>query len=233
MCRHKVRASRQPPETRRRHVNRKAASLSLQARALRWLSQREHSRKELRSRLLRAAAAAARITCGARAAGDAASSETGDEAAIDEAAIDEATIDEAAIEETAVDKAAIDEAAIDVLLDHLQARGLLSDERFAASRIRVRARRFGNQRIAGELKQHGLAIEPDAARELAASEPARAAQAWQRRFGKSPVRGVALAPAERARQERFLIGRGFPPDIARRVVAAGARGEPLVDEPSA
>lgn len=195
-------------------MNGKRAPVSLQARALRWLSQREYSRKELRSRLLRAAAAAARIALGAQDPGDtlptdALLAEAGDEAAI------------------------IDEAAIDTLLDHLQARGLLSDERFAESRIRVRAPRFGNQRIAGELKQHGLAIEPDAARELAASEPARAAQAWQRRFGKSALGAAALAPAERARQERFLIGRGFPADVARRVVAAGARGEPLVDEPSA
>ncbi len=225
MCRRKVLASRRPPnETRRRHVNRKAASLSLQARALRWLSQREYSRKELRSRLLRAAAAAARIARGAQDTGDALPTDALPSDALPADALPAESSDEAAI---------IDEAAIDTLLDHLQARGFLSDERFAESRIRVRARRFGNQRIAGELKQHGLAIEPDAARELAASEPARAAQAWQRRFGKSAVGGVALAPAERARQERFLIGRGFPADVARRVVAAGARGEPLVDEPSA
>jgi regulatory protein len=186
-------------------VNRKGASVSLQARALRWLSQREYSRKELRTRLLRAADAAA-------AASAAQAQQDADEASPAEA---------------------VDEAAIDALLDHLQARGLLSDERFAESRIRLRARRFGNQRIAGELKQHGLSLEPDAARELAASEPARAAQAWQRRFGKSAVSGAVPVPAERARQERFLIGRGFPPDLARRTVAAGPGSDPFAEESAA
>jgi regulatory protein len=194
-------------------VNRKSASLSLQARALRWLSQREYSRKELRARLLRAAAAAARAALAAQGTG-------------------EASVNDA-VDDAAVDEAGIDEAAVDGLLDHLQARGLLSDERFAESRIRLRARRFGNQRIAGELKQHGLALEPDAARDLAASEPARAAQAWQRRFGKSAVSRAELAPAERARQERFLIGRGFPPDLARQTVAGAVHSELFAEESSA
>jgi regulatory protein len=197
-------------------VNRQGTPVSLQARALRWLSQREYSRKELRARLLRAADAAAKATRAGLAA-----QEIGEDAhdASPPEAVDESS-----------GEGAIDEAVIDVLLDHLQTRGLLSDERFAESRIRLRARRFGNQRIAGELKQHGLSLEPDAARELAASEPMRAAQAWQRRFGKAAVNGAASAPAERARQERFLIGRGFPADVARRVVAAGARGELLAEQ---
>lgn len=227
MCRRKVLASRRRPpnETRRlksglglRHaVNRKGAPFSLQARALRWLSQREYSRKELRSRLLRAADAAAKAARAARAVEEA--GQGADEKADEEAG-------ERPPE-------AIDEAAIDALLDHLQTRGLLSDKRFAESRIRVRSQRFGNQRIAGELKQHGLSLDPDTAHELAASEPMRAAQAWQRRFGKSAVSGAAPVPAERARQERFLIGRGFPADVARRVVSAGARGELFAQEPSA
>jgi regulatory protein len=204
-------------------VNRKGAPLSLQARALRWLSQREYSRKELRTRLLRAADAAAKLGRADRAAPTAL-------IALTAAEIGEGASPEAIDQD--IDDGAIDEAAIDALLDHLQTRGLLSDERFAESRIRLRARRFGNQRIVGELKQHGLSLEPDAARELAVSEPIRATQAWQCRFGKSAAHGLVLAPAERARQERFLIGRGFPPDLARRVVAAGASGELFAEESS-
>jgi regulatory protein len=47
------------------------------------------------------------------------------------------------------------------------------------------------------------------------TELERALQVWQRRFG-----AAATDAAERARQMRFLAGRGFDADVIWRVVAA-------------
>jgi regulatory protein len=149
--------------------------LSLKARALRWLAQREHSRIELRRKLLRAAARA--------------------------------------------DPPLGDAAAVDALLDWLVAERHLSEARFVESRVHARAARFGTRRIAHELAQHGTALDPAAAQQLAATELARARALWQRRFGSTPAPADA---ATRARQMRFLAGRGFAADVIRRVV----RGTP-------
>jgi len=133
--------------------------LSLKVRALGWLAQREHSRMELRRKLLRVARAeqAAR----AAALGDAtAPSPAGCEAP---------------------------ETCVDALLDWLQAHGYLSEARFVDSRIHVRAARYGNRRIQLELAQHGLTLDAEARRELQASEQQRAQAVWLRKFGQPPV----------------------------------------------
>jgi regulatory protein len=48
----------------------------------------------------------------------------------------------------------------------------------------------------------------------ACTELERAREVWLRRFGQPPADA-----AERARQMRFLAGRGFETDIIRRVIA--------------
>jgi regulatory protein len=150
----------------------------LQPRALRWLAQREHSRSELRAKLLRAAARIAQK---------------------DQAATD--------------DDASALQTRIDALLDRLQAEGLLSEQRFAESRVRTRALARGARRIEAELAQHGVQLDDAARSALQATELSRALALWQRRFG---------APAddarERARQQRFLLARGFPADVVRQVL---------------
>lgn len=47
-----------------------------------------------------------------------------------------------------------------------------------------------------------------------ATELDRARAAWQKRFGQPPA-----SAAERAKQIRFLQGRGFSFDVIRRVIA--------------
>jgi regulatory protein len=47
-----------------------------------------------------------------------------------------------------------------------------------------------------------------------ATELDRAREAWKKRFGALPVNA-----AERAKQMRFMQGRGFSFDVVRRVVA--------------
>ena len=158
---------------------------SLRARALRLLAQREHSRSELRRKLL------------AHALKD----EVARQPAPDDGGASDADVHTAAA------------AAVDALLDALEAAGHLSEVRFVESRVHVRAPRFGRRRIEAELARHGLEIGAAAGRELAASEVERAREVWARRFGVP-----AHDARERARQMRFLAGRGFDGDVIRRVV---------------
>jgi regulatory protein len=104
-------------------------------------------------------------------------------------------------------------AEIDALLDALERDGWLSEARFVESRVRLRSARLGTARIAGELARHGVALPPESAAHLAATESERARAVWQRRFGVA-----AVDAAERARQARFLIARGFAADVVRRII---------------
>ncbi|MBE2241468.1 MAG: RecX family transcriptional regulator [Burkholderiaceae bacterium] len=102
---------------------------------------------------------------------------------------------------------------VDALLDQLAASGTLSESRFVETRIRARAARQGNLRIAQELARHGLQLSAGDAQELKASEYARAKDVWQRKFAAPPTDA-----AGRARQMRFLAARGFSSDIIRRLL---------------
>ena len=164
------------------------ARLSLKARALKLLAQREHSRLELRRKLLPHAQA----FCEAR-----------------DQALEEAPRPAA----PAAEPPDTPNQCLDKLLDWLQAHRYLSEERFVESRLHARAARFGNSRIKMELAQHGLALDAEQAAQLRTTELERARALWQRRFG-SP----ATDPAGRAKQMRFLAGRGFSGETIRRVV---------------
>lgn len=152
---------------------------SLKARALQLLAQREHSRTELRRKLLAHGAAA----------GGASSEPPADDR----------------------------EADVDAVLDWLEEHNYLSLERFVESRLHARAPRFGNLRIRQELAQHHAALAPDAARLLRETELDRARAVWARKFGHA-----ATDAAGRARQSRFLAGRGFTSEVIARVLRDAA-----------
>ncbi|WP_374046459.1 hypothetical protein [Massilia antarctica] len=99
----------------------------------------------------------------------------------------------------------------------------LSQERFSESLIHRRSACFGNSRIMAELQSHG--VKGEALQELKAgladSETARACEVWQRKFGT-----VASDPAERNKQMRFLMQRGF----SQRTVRAAMQGRDPDDE---
>jgi len=155
-----------------------APPLSLRARALQWLSQREHSRLELRRKLLRAA----------RQRDTKAVAEGGEPAPPG--------------------------PEVDALLDWLAANRYLSEARFVESRVHARSTRFGNRRIVQELAQHGAELDAGTAEQLKATELGRARAVWQRKFGAAP----AADAAGRAKQMRFLAGRGFSAEVIRRVI---------------
>lgn len=144
-----------------------ASELSLKARALRYLSQREHSRLELGRKLARYA-------------------EEGED--------------------------------VEALLDFLEKNKWLSVERFSESLVHRKSARFGNSRILAELQTHGVSGEAlDVIKAgLAEDETARACEVWRRKFGK-----VAGDPAERAKQTRFLLQRGF----SQRAIRVAMQGQ--------
>jgi regulatory protein len=108
-----------------------------------------------------------------------------------------------------------DRDEIPPLLDELVRRKLLSDDRYAEARATALGRKFGATRIAWELRAKGVdkVAIAQATREVRATEVSRAREAWAKRFDHPP-RGAA----ERAKQIRFLQGRGFSFDTIRRVV---------------
>ncbi len=147
--------------------NRARPQLSLKGRALRCLSQREHSRLELERKLREH-------------------------------------------EQTPGELARV--------LDELQARGFISQERVAESVVNRRASRLGTARIRQELIARGLDAQTvaDTVQSLRGTEVQRAREVWKKRFGEP-----APDAAGRAKQMRFLAARGFAPEVIRRVVAGG------------
>jgi regulatory protein len=117
-------------------------------------------------------------------------------------------------------------AEIDALLDWLVANHFLSEERFVESRVNARQARFGLARIRSELAQHDVALPADLAAVLAGSELERAAAARARRFASAP-----RSAAEQAAQSRFLLGRGFSPELVGRLMRRLGRALPSDAEP--
>lgn len=104
-------------------------------------------------------------------------------------------------------------ADVDALLDELEAKNWLSDRRFAESYVADKRGRYGRLKLSHELRRRGVAaalVEEVLAGALT-EEAARLKAVWGRKFGALP--GDAR---ERARQRRFLLGRGFSPEAVRR-----------------
>ena len=100
-------------------------------------------------------------------------------------------------------------------LDELTAAGLLSESRAAASVLRSQGQRYGVRRLKQTLQSKGLDAEliSTTLQQARSTELERAREVWRRRFGTPPA-----SAAERARQMRFMAGRGFEGDVIRRVV---------------
>ena len=104
------------------------------------------------------------------------------------------------------------------VLDDLQAKGFISEQRVVESVLHRRAARLGAGRIRQELQAKGVDGElvAHAMQQLRGTEVARARDVWQRRFGEPP-----RDAAERGKQARFLAARGFTGDVIQRVLAGG------------
>ena len=187
------------------------AAPSIKGRALRYLSQREHSRAELERKLKR---------WSEDGVGGASSSLTS------------ATADDST--GTATQPSLAQQIA--AALDDLAAKGFLSDARAAESVLNRKGSRLGVHRLRQELRAKGLGAElvNTTLAKAKATEFERARNLWLRRFGSSnPAMSNAdcesapdrqLIAKKRAQQMRFLAARGFSGDIIRRVMQAATQG---------
>ena len=109
------------------------------------------------------------------------------------------------------------------VLDGLRARGMLSDARFADQIAFARREKRGPRAVAAELRQKGVDQEliDQAVAPLAAHEIDTARAVWARKFGRLPA-----SAAERAKQMRFLLGRGFSTGAVQQVLAGADQAEP-------
>src|SRR5919198_4574978 len=103
--------------------------------------------------------------------------------------------------------------ALEAVLNDLEARRQLSDERYAETRADQLARKYGAAKIRQDLKAHGVA---DAIIERVSNDgdAERARAILARKY-----RTVATTREEKARRARFLQSRGFSYDTIRRALA--------------
>ena len=148
-------------------------TLSLKGRALRLLSQREHSRLELERKL-------------------------------------------AAHEE--------EPGQLPRILDELQAKGFISEERVVESVLNRRASRLGALRIRQELQAKGLDGEriSEAVAQLRTTEVARAREVWRKRFGdmgSDDVKQLKALAQENARLKKLVAERDLEIEVMKEINA--------------
>ncbi len=104
---------------------------------------------------------------------------------------------------------------IESLIQWLQEKDFLSEERFAESYARRKATRYGSRRILYDLQNHHISesVMHEIMETLEETELQRAFALWKRKFSKPPE-----TLPEKAKQIRFLQQRGFPSDIIRQVI---------------
>ena len=110
---------------------------------------------------------------------------------------------------------------LESVLDDLQAKGFISQERVVASVLNRRAAHMGAARVRQELNAKGIDSElvREALAGLRDSELERARAVWTKRFGGD----MPVDARQWARQMRFLMARGFAGDVVRRVVPDAPR----------
>ena len=108
--------------------------------------------------------------------------------------------------------------ALDSLLDQLEQKKQLSDERFAAERARMLSRKYGAARIRQDLKARGVDREM-IDRISSEGELERASAILNRKY-----REPAATREERAKRGRFLQSRGFSSEIIFKLLSARDAG---------
>ena len=104
--------------------------------------------------------------------------------------------------------------ALDGLLDLLEQKKQLSNQRFAAERARVLSRKYGAARIRQDLKARGVDAETVAS--ISSEGDLEQARAILARKYREP----AATREERAKRMRFLQSRGFSSEIIYKLLSA-------------
>ena len=102
------------------------------------------------------------------------------------------------------------------LIEDFVERGWLSEKRVLEQVVATRRKRFGSQKITQELRDKGLSGEAIAGARATLKEGdlEAAREVWRRKFPEPP-----LNANDKARQMRFLQGRGFSLETIRKVIA--------------
>ena len=105
------------------------------------------------------------------------------------------------------------------VLDDLQAKGFIDEQRVVESVLHRRAPRLGAARIRQELQAKGLGgdMVVEALQRLRGTELTRAREVWRRKFDAPP-----RDAAERGKQSRFLAARGFGGEVIHRVLGGSS-----------
>jgi regulatory protein len=108
-----------------------------------------------------------------------------------------------------------DPGELEAVLDELQRKGLLSEARLAEQLTHAARGRYGSRRVLGRLRERGVEGEAldRAEQALKAQELESARAVWRKRFGRPPA-----TLQDKARQARFLAGRGFSREAIHRVL---------------
>lgn len=108
-----------------------------------------------------------------------------------------------------------DPELIEAVLDDLQQEGWLSEQRLAEQLVGQARQRYGARRVLQRLRDKGVGGEvlDRAADTLRAQDLASARALWRKRFGQP-----AATLQEKAKQARFLAGRGFSAEVIARVL---------------
>jgi len=114
-------------------------------------------------------------------------------------------------------QAGFDIADITPLLDEFEQKNWLSDQRFAESWVADHRARAGSVKLAYELRQRGVSdpIIESVLGDNRDSELDRAREVWRKKFGTPPVDA-----AEKAKQIRFMLSRGFAQEIIQKTLRA-------------
>jgi regulatory protein len=110
-----------------------------------------------------------------------------------------------------------DPGELEAVLDELQRKGLLSEARLAEQLTHAARGRYGSRHVLDRLRRKGVSAEAleSATRALERQDLESARAAWRKRFGRPPA-----DLSERARQARFLAGRGFSGEVIRQVLGS-------------
>ena len=108
------------------------------------------------------------------------------------------------------------------ILDDFSQRGWLSETRAAEQIVHARRGRYGPARVRRDLEAKGVSAElvSSTIATLKEGELESARAVWHRKF-----REPAINAAERAKQARFLMGRGFSSEVITKLLRALSRGE--------
>ena len=111
---------------------------------------------------------------------------------------------------------------IEQILDDFTQRGWLSEKRAAEQMIHARRSRYGIARIRRDLQARGVPpdVVGDSVALLKEGELEAAQAVWRRKFRAPPANA-----AERAKQGRFLQGRGFSGEVISLLLRALTRDD--------